>query len=201
MVFFMIRSLGIILKRNNPTKQVFSILDHLEGVMVCSIAREDIYIGASIEYTIRNQRTWLVADEVEMIGMPYVEQYTDLLLLHSVLEICSLCMPAGSLTPGVFEHVQRLYDDSVVIRLRTSVVKKIFLCKLFALLGFYPQEKKFQNKFFHSLITESLDNLWAFWVSMVQEKDIEEWLKSCIAMHTQEQKFKTMVISEWVEIL
>ena len=110
-------------------------------------------------------------------------------------------MPTGSSTPGVFEHIRCLYDDSVALQLRAGIVKKIFLCKLFALLGFYPQEKKFQNQFFHSLATESLDNLWSFSVSMVQEEDIEEWLQSCIAMHAQEQKFKTGSIGEWVEIL
>ena len=201
MVLCMTRSLGIILKRNNPTKSVYSILDSLDGVLVCSISREDICTGACIEYTICMQRTRMVAHEVELIGLPCISQVADLLLLHRALEICSHCMPIGSSTPGVFEHMQCLYDDSVFSQLRTSMVKKIFLCKLFALLGFYPQEKKFQNPFFHKLATESLDNLRAFTVSMMQEKDIEEWLQSCITMHTQEQKFKTGSIGEWVEIL
>ena len=201
MVPCMTRSLGIILKRSNPTKPVYSILDSQDGVIVCSIAREDMCAGAYIEYTRSIRLTWMVANEVELIEFPCISQVADILLLHRALEICSLCMPTGSSTPGVFEHIRYLYDNSMMPRLRTAVIKKIFLCKLFALLGFYPHEKKFQNPFFHSLATESLDNLGAFSVSIVQEKDIEEWLQSCVAMHTCEQKFKTGSIGEWVEIL
>jgi len=201
MVPCMTRSLGIILKRSNPTKPIYSILDFQEGVIVCFITREDICTGAYIEYTLCNQRTWVAANEVELIGVPCISQVADLFLLHRALEICSQCMPTGSSTPGVFEHMCCFYDDAAVRRLRIGIEKKIFLCKLFALLGFYPQEKKFQNHFFHSLTTESLDRLSSFSVSMVQESDMQEWLQSCVAMHAKEQKFKTGSIGEWVEIL
>jgi hypothetical protein len=201
MVPCMLRNLGIILKRDDPAKSVYSILDQCEGVLVCSIAREDICAGACIEYSLSRQRTRLLADEVELIEFPCIATVADLLLLHRALEICVRCMPVGSITAGVFEHVRSLYDSSMSPLLRVSLVKKIFLCKLFALLGFYPHEKKFQNQFFHNLATETLDNLRTYSVSMVQEEDIEEWLQACIAMHTQEQKFKTRFLGEWVEII
>jgi hypothetical protein len=197
----MMRSLGIILKRINMAKPVYSVLDRQEGVLACSIAREDVCVGACIEYSLCSNRTKMAADEVELVGFPCIAQVADLLLLHRTLEICSCCMPIGSSSPGVFEHIQALYDSSRAVWLRPAVVKKIFLCKLFILLGFYPQEKKFQNKFFQNLATESLDNLLPFSVSMMQEEDVEEWLRSCIAMNTQEQRFKTRALGEWVEII
>jgi hypothetical protein len=92
-----------------------------------------------------------------------------------------------------------LYDNAMIPHFKTRLVKKIFLCKLFILLGFYPREKKFQNQFFHNLATKSLDNLPPFPVSMMQEEYIEEWLQACIAMHVHEQKFRTRSLGEWVE--
>jgi hypothetical protein len=197
----MMRSVGIILKRINPAKPVYSILDSQEGVLICSIARENVCVGACIEYTLCNKRTKVVADEVELVGFPYITQVADLLLLHSALEICTGCMPVGSSSPGVFEHIHSLYDSSRAARFKTGLVKKVFLCKLFILLGFYPQEKKFQNHFFQKLAAESLDNLMPFSLSMMQEGEVEEWLQACIAMHAHEQKFKTRSIGEWVEIV
>jgi hypothetical protein len=197
----MMRSVGIILKRINPAKPVYSILDSQDGVLLCSIVREDVCVGACIEYTLLCQRTRTAANDVELVGFPCIAQVADLLLLHRALEICTCCMPIGSSSPGVFEHIQALYDGSMAALVRSGLAKKIFLCKLFTLLGFYPQEKKFQNQFFQNLATESLDNLLPFSVSMVQEGDVEEWLRACVAMHAHEQKFKTRSLGEWVEIV
>lgn len=201
MVIVMMRNVGIILKRVNTVGSVYLVLDKNDTVLAFSIIREDICVGACIEYTVSQRRTKFIAEEVELIGFPCVARVADLFLLHKALEVCSCCMPVASSTSGVFEHVCALYDNSLEQLLRTALVKKIFLCKLFALLGFYPHEKKFQNQFFHKLATETLDNLYPFSVSMVQEDDIEDWLRACIAMHAQEQKFKTGSIGEWVERL
>lgn len=197
----MVRHTGIILKRTNPTKSLYSVLDKTEGVIFCSIVRQGICPGACIEYTLQQKAIWLVADNVELVAFPLVNNTADLLLLHRALEICLVCMPIGSFTPGIFEYISILYDTPSMACLESSLVKKIFLCKLLALLGFYPHEKKFQNPFFHSLIAQSLDNIISFPVSMVQEKDVEEWLQSCIAVHIQEQKLKMRSIGEWVEIV
>ena len=197
----MMRNVGIILKRNNPVKNQYSLLDQNEGIIICSIAREDICAGACIEYNLSKQGTRLFAEDVELIEFPCISTVADLLLLHRALEICFECMPVGSVTTGVFELIVTLYDDSMSSLLRMGLVKKIFLCKLFALLGFYPHEKKFQNQFFHSLATETLDNLKTFSLSMMQEEDIEAWLQSCMAMHMQRAKFKTRSLGKWVEML
>jgi len=197
----MVRHTGIILKRTNPTKFLYSVLYKTEGVIFCSIARQGVCPGAYIEYTLQHKATWLVAENVELIAFPSVNTHADLLLLHRALEICLVCMPVGSFTPGIFEYISMLYTRPAMACLERSLVKKIFLCKLLALLGFCPHEKKFQNPFFHSLITQSLDNIVSFPVSMVQEKDIEEWLQSCIAVHIQEQKLKMRSIGDWVEIV
>jgi hypothetical protein len=197
----MVRHTGIILKRTNPTKSLYSVLDKADGVIFCSIARQGICPGAYIEYTLQQKATWTIADNVELVSFPVVNNTEDLLLLHRVLEICIVCMPIGCFTPGIFEYISALYDTSSIVYMEKRLVKNIFLCKLLALLGFYPHEKKFQNPFFHSLINQSLDKLVSFSVSMVQEKDIEEWLQSCIAVHIQEQKLKMKSIGEWMEIV
>lgn len=195
------RGMGIILKRMNRARPIYSMLDGQDGVFICSIAREDVCVGACVEYSLYNKRTKIVAEEVDMVGFPCIAQVADLLLLHSALEICTCCMPIGSSSPGVFEHMYTLYDVSRAVLYKQAVAKKIFLCKLFVLLGFYPHGKKFQNQFFQSLATESLDNLLPFSVSMMHEEDVEEWLQACIATHVQEQKFKTRSLGDWVEII
>jgi hypothetical protein len=181
---------GIILKRINLSQSLYLILDKSDGVIVCSIIRQGMFPGAWIEYTLRQKSSFLMADNAELVASPIINNTDDLALLHRVLEIFLICMPPGSFTPGIFECVLTLYDRSCTNFMQTSLVKKIFLCKLLTLLGFYPREKKFQNQFFSNLIYQSLDNLVSIPISIVQERDIEEWLRSCITVHMQEHRLK-----------
>jgi hypothetical protein len=193
----MVTRRGIVLKHINPTKQVCLILDSQCGVQAYVLPREGICMGAYIEYTIREQRIWTVADDIELIALPYVKDISDLLLFHRVFDICSTCMPIGSSSPGVFEHICTLYHDRL---LDTTLLKKIFLCRLLTLLGFYPHEKKFQSKFFLGLISQSFETGKYLNTATVQENDVEEWLLSCLALHMHDQRLKTLHIGEWMEI-
>lgn len=196
---FVTRNCGIVLQHIKSTQTLYSILDHAQGVLTAHIKREDICIGACIKYNLVQNRTWIILEDVELIALPIVRGVNDLVLVHCALEICSYCMPVGSINPGVYELLGYLYEEQFINKLQPALLKKVFLCKLLIVLGLYPHEKKFQNSFFHQLATESIDNLGHRSVSMVNEQDVGDWLRACIAVHAQDKKLKTVHITDWLE--
>lgn len=196
----MTKNCGIILAHIKSTHSLYSILDYTLGVFTGSIKREGLSVGACIEYNICPSRTWTVLEDVNLLALPAIKEVHELLLFHCVIEICSHCMPAGSVSTDVFKLILCLYDQQFMNQVQTALLKKVFLCKLFVILGLYPHEKKFHNSFFHQLATESLDKLCCRPVSMVNERDIGDWLKACIATYAHDKKLNTIRMTDWLEI-
>lgn len=196
----MTKHCGIILAHIKSTANLYSILDYSKGVLVGTIKREHLCVGSCIEYTLSADRMWVVLEDVELIALPAVTHVGDLLLFHCVMEICYHCMPVGSFNPGVYELIVCLYDRQIMDKFKTALLKKVFLCKLFIILGLYPHEKKFHNSFFHQLASESIDKFCCRSVSMVNEQDVGNWLKACIGAYAQDKRLKTVRITDWLEI-
>lgn len=194
------RNCGIVLAPLKSTQTLYVVLDSVHGVLTGIIKRNDLFVGACIEYTLSSSRIWMILDDVEIIALPAVKDIKDLLLFHRVMEICYHCMPCGSVNPGVYEFLLHLYNEKFMNQLQPALLKKVFLCKLFIILGLYPHEKKFHNSFFHHLASESIDNLWCRSVSMVSEQDVGNWLRACIAVHAQDKRLKAVHITDWLEI-
>lgn len=183
-------SRGIILKKNSPSLSHY-LLDAHHGTLLSIIAREDICTGACIEYTLQHKGSHNKVTNVELIAMPYTQTITDLIFFHSALEICQKCMPVSSISPGVFEHLLYFYHDCTAQSLNTAFLKKLFLCKLLILLGFYPHEVKFRNNFFYKLATRPFEYCLSNLALEHTQHELDTWLHSCLALAINTHELKT----------
>lgn len=192
---------GIIVYYATTNYKQSKILDNSGAIVNGSISRTDLCVGACIEYRVKKQSSWIIFEDVDLIAWPNVSTIDDLLLLHQALEICLYCMPQGSLTEGVFEHIFYLYEGHIEQFSNSAFFKKIFLCKLFLMLGLYPEDKRFHSRFFEQLTTKSFDKLWCQPAIIANEKEIDEWLMMCIAIHVPTYRLKAMQLDKLIGVL
>lgn len=186
------RSIGIIVHLQDIPCAKTLLLDQRQGMIACRLAREHISLGSCIEYSIEQKRTVLVIHDIDIIAMPSISHSFDVLFVHQVLDICASCIPIRSHTAGIFEHVLYLYEQQSTMIDNINLFKKIFLCKLLALLGLFPEGGSHSHAFFHGLITMPLDKLYTVTKLPKKEQDIEQWLHSCIATHGGQKRLKTL---------
>lgn len=183
-------SRGIVLRKNNPYSTYY-LLDEHNGILLSTIAREGICTGACIHYTIQQKLNWNTATGVELIAMPCTQTLNDLMFFHNALEICHACMPVSSISPGVFEHISYFYDEMAFNTISTDFLKKLFLCKLLILLGFYPHDTKFNNKFFYKLAIRPFDYCITALPTEADQPDLDDWLASCLAIAINNRELNT----------
>jgi hypothetical protein len=184
-------SRAIIIKNEYPQKGVLTLLDQSMGVIACRSDRYNIARGTLIEYKHSCHGIWNKAREIEMIALPCCKTVSDLLFVHRALEICAQFILEGSVSDEVFDLMCYLYNLNSFSSLQTSLLKKIFLCKMFIVIGVWPVGERFQKPLFYRLATESIDNLLAQPIQLRCELDLDGWLRACVASHPHANDFKT----------
>lgn len=181
---------GIVLKNSFPQKYSLDLLDNKSGRIIgISKAIEYISVGSLIMYTIdKKKQNPLFLYQIELQEVPFPLAREDIFFLHHVLEICYYFIPIGSDAIVIYNQLQLLYASGDWIK--NVLLKKIFLVKLFAFLGIYPEEKKIKKPFFHHIIMSSFVSLLEQNFSE-HEEEINEWLHECLASHPHIDKFKT----------
>lgn len=185
------QNIGIVLKKYFPQKVKLSVLDSKLGKIACVPNRVDICVGAFIDYHINCYRGFYFVNTVNILKIPSLFcKMPDLIFFHHVLEICYFFIFEGSPVSEIFELLSFLYFSADTIYNRCS--KKIFLCKLFFLLGIYPEDKHFQLLFFNRVASESIDILINETIDLRIERRLDAWLSACLAMHPYVNSFKTI---------
>ena len=192
---------GIIAYYGVPQCQQTKIIDVTEGIVGGCMVRYDLCVGACIEYKVRKKSSRVFFDEIDLVAWPTLLTVDTLLLLHQSLEICLYCMPQGSVADGVFEHIMYLYEKCPAIFDNSALFKKIFLCKLFALLGLHPHDTRFRDQFFEHLVSKSFDNLWYQPAIIADEREIDRWLMVCIASHVPLCRLKAMQLDKLIGVV
>lgn len=180
---------AIVLKTYLPQKYKLSLLDDDLGKIMAVPNRMHIGYGALIHYHARIQNGLYFMHSIDIIDLPFALAKEDILFVHHVLELCYFFVPLGCQTPRLFELIMLLYSSSV---LKHDTVKKIFLFRLFACLGLYPEDQKFNTPYFHHLALAAVDIIMVQPLDMVVEQALDEWLLSCIALHPCTHNFKTV---------
>lgn len=184
------KHVGIVLKNYFPKKCKLSLLDNKMG-KIAGVPQSSNHIaaGSLIEYSLVEQTSCSFLYNINVHDVPFKLAYHDILFLHHVLEICYYFMPIKSYNPTVFILLQILYtSDSWLYAMS---VKKLFLLKLFVLLGLYPEDEKFKIPSFHLLTSLPFTQMLNEQIGSYNEDAIDEWLRSCIASHPIAGKFKT----------
>lgn len=184
-------SRAIILKNEYPRKTRLMLLDQSDGVICVSTNRFDLAIGTLIEYKQTCSDIWYKATEIEMVALPACKTFVDLLFVHRALEICLQCMPSGSASDDLFFVMCYLYNKNVFSLVQSSLLKKLFLCKIFIVLGIWPAGEQFQKPLFYRLAMESIDKLLEQPIQLKSELDLDRWLRACVASHPRAGDFKT----------
>lgn len=182
-------STGIVLKKHFPRKQTITVLDKVWGKRIGVPPTQDICLGSLISYTTNQSTNVVFMHSLERHAVPLSLARNDLLFFHQVLELCYYFIPLQSPAPDVFHLVSLLcYDRAVTLK---PLQKKVFLAKLFALLGVHPDEQKFQHDYFHYLRHGSIDTLTDQVLHLGIENTLDSWLRACISLHPYRNSFNT----------
>lgn len=184
------RDIAIVLKNYYPARTRITLLDQSVGHIDCWSDRYDLPVGTLIAYHQRVHIDRYSAQSIELMALPPCTCLPDLVFVHQVLEICYRFSPPHCAAPDLFALISILYQEDTFSRLHNSLLKKIFLCKIFVMLGVWPLGEKFQSPFFYRLATESIDNLLEQPIQLKYEHDLEGWVHGCIAMHPRASDFK-----------
>ncbi|MFC1843010.1 hypothetical protein ACFLYU_05125 [Candidatus Dependentiae bacterium] len=184
------KHIGIVLKKCAYKKRIAFIFDYNLGKLKCVPNRENIVLGSVITYFITNNRSPYFIELLETVHIPFDAAISDILFLHHILETCYNFIPTQSPSEDVFILIKYLYLSSN--RIKCKVDKKLFLCKLFMLLGLYPEGIKFQTPYFCSLATEPIDKTISKKLHLKNEIELDNWLHCCVTTYPEFSDFKTI---------
>lgn len=190
MLMYAEKNKAIVLKTYLPQKYKLCVLDSDLGKVMTVPNRSDIGNGALILYFPREQQMLYFMHGIEIIDSPLMLAKEDILFIHHVLELCYFFVPIGERVPQLFVLLMALYTSQTL--LHTIIAKKVFLFQFFACLGLYPEGARFQTPYFHQLAMASIDNIALSPIDLVIEQELDEWLRSCIALHPCTHNFKTV---------
>lgn len=181
---------AIVLKNYYPQKYSLSLLDHKIGrIMGIASSIAQVAGGSLIEYSVdRNKQNPYFLHNVQLRELPLELAGHDIFFLHHVLEICYHFIPIGSDASTVFSFLQLMYAGKDWMKSR--VLKKIFLLKLFSLIGVHPECIKSHKAAFHWLVTDSFMRMVEA-DCLVHEDNVTSWLHMCITTHPNADTFKT----------
>lgn len=114
----------------------------------------------------------------------------NIYLLHQVIELCYFFIPLGSQPCTIFSFLLELFKRYYQFTHSLFFTKKA-LCKLFSLLGIFPEEIEIQL-FAYKLQETPIDNLLSTPLKLETEVLMNKWLAWCIEMHPKRNFFKAM---------
>jgi len=96
--------------------------------------------GSLIHYHERRWKGRSIMQSPELVALPAAPWSQDLYFIHLLSELMLQCLPEGDSAPELFQLCLMLYTPIEIAGEEELVVKLLFLCKFFALLGIYPPE-------------------------------------------------------------
>lgn len=188
------RHAGIILKRYMPKQHKLCVFDRVWGKIDCVPEREypieRLSVGTLIfYYSEKQRRRYYPITNVDMVRAPFAAARSDLLFVHHVLEIAYNFISFEQHDNALFELLTFACAHGQL--LRSAREKKLFLFKLFVVLGMYPEGSLFRCAELHCLAVGAIDNLFDLNIDLKIEKELDYWLLKCIAMYPGADNFKT----------
>lgn len=184
------RYIGIILNTHFPKHNTISLLDQTHGKQRFVLRDASVSVGALVEYTYSLRRRYTVIDSLEVVALPFSLAKKDILFLHHVLEICHYFIPEGSCETGVFQLLHTLYTQGH--KFDNPLMQKIFLAKLFMLLGMHPELEPNNVRYFERLLSEPIDKIIHEQLDLVVEQELGRWIYACVIVHPLASYFKTI---------
>ena len=184
------KSIGIVLYNFYPEKNRIILLDREKGKISCIMQGKNICLGSVISYVCEKRQRGTFLCDVEVIEVPCELAQQDILFLHHTLEICFYFIPFDGGKSQVFDLILFLYAHISVASERAR--KKLFLCKLFTMLGICPEYKTAEKIYFYLAELSSVDMITHEAIDLKNERTLERWLLQSLLEHPRMQKFKTI---------
>lgn len=150
--------------------------------------------GMLISYSAHVMRNSRVALSIDPIALPVAEIQADIHFLHHVLEMLRMFLSFHQQEEELFYHCLGLFDDALLQQFSYASFRVLFLCRLFALLGVYPDEQLFhQYPAMSRLILCPLMTM----VNHSEKIDVQvllRWIRGCIETHPH---VNTLMTATW----
>lgn len=183
-----------IVLRSYPYGNKISILDkkigRIEGIIRKKGLNKNLFAGAYISYILDLWRTQYVIQDIQLINTPAAWATKDLLFLHHLLELCYFFSPLHNSAQAVFELLELLYQEKIVLDNLTS--QKIYICDLFKQLGIYSPNTLEYDINFINFILSPLKNVYHINIDNKMKEKIQKWLLECVADNSTSLKLKTI---------
>lgn len=147
--------------------------------------------GALVFFAGQEQANFYRCDSVEVIATPAAWVIEHLRFLHHVLEVIDFFMPRNVHAENIFQLLQLLYQKQPVA-IDVPLLQKLFLGKLFIMIGIYPEPRTHDDALLIALFGGESNYDPAKYVFL--EKKMIQWLQDCIRLHPQADQFKTKLI-------
>lgn len=138
---------GIILKNYLPLKQQVMILNDrgecLQAAVLKLVMIEKLRPGYRVQYSLVPGACYARLIDIEIVHVPVIADYLSLAFLHQILELCVLTIPAGQIAVGVVDLLKMITSGD---QSSWSIYKKrLFICYLLGMVGFYPEASSVQD--------------------------------------------------------
>lgn len=193
---------GIVLRSHLAHSAKLIIFDELQGKITAYSRAGDKPLrapcGALLTYNYVLWRDMMMLECVEIKQMPCItahgnaEQGLSLQFIHQVLELLAAFMPLCLPVPELFSKIFMLYTEQAEEISATQFRQHLFLCRMLAALGIYPEESTYlRSHVVRCLILSPFE-------FMVDHEDtsihnaLESWLKQCLVTHPTVSAWKTL---------
>ena len=181
------KSIGIVIQNCAPAKQKIMLFDKQTGTYWATTIKRQLSPGSLICYEKKVGPSITFLSSIELLDIPFFWAQEDILFLHHILELCSLFVPIGQPQPELFMLLEFLYINEQ----KHSLSKKVFLCKFFIILGFYPEGDSKQLSFVFELAKLSIDSACKQVIDLNKQMQLEQWLERCMQYYASHKQMKT----------
>ncbi len=183
-------AIGIILKKNQPYHHKMVILDKIQGKIECINTLSSFSVGTLITYNMRHEGTTCFINNCTLVYSPLSLAQTDILFFHHVLELIYYYTQIGNSINIIFDLLAFLYTiDPTTI---TTQFKKIFLSKLLLSIDIIQENNNFYTNTIAYISNNSIEQLIRIDQNIIDEKELDRWLWSCVWQHPYVNEFKTV---------
>ena len=147
--------------------------------------------GSLVSYRAEEWRNSYRLYDIELLALPESWVMQDILFLHHILELIAYFMQPSQRNYELFSWCNTLYQSVIYESKKLLFFKKFFLCRLFIVLGMYPELNAKQDETLFFLISGSVDIMLNDQYHELLDKKMSTWLYVCLQDHVGKSHLKT----------
>ncbi len=178
------RDIAIVLRQRSNMVSVLSIgHGRTEQLFYDEKKYKTALVGSVVSYYVHPAvREYQRVDGLHIEQHPSMHHPETIYLLHALIEVCYYYIPVGTPVKDVCAYVGSVVAD---LSAYTSVFEqKKVVCRLFALLGLYP-DKEFLDDEYHEFLYAPVDKLQELFLKLPNEELVCKWLTWCLSAYPQ----------------